>query len=157
MYPKKTQKLDRIGAPGDLLIFLIHLSQIIKKIEGDPLVKQIFWKVSQCWKKTENGGLWDFSASMLSQNSKNLSGTRWGIFSKSLTMPFSLARYCMLRGKKPFWSLQVNKKNTDEKPSLYSTLFLRKAPTKNVGKIFKYFSKVQFQAAVTTYLHEGVN
>ena len=40
-HPKKTQKLNRIGAPeGTLLDFLSILSKIVKKIGGAPLVKK---------------------------------------------------------------------------------------------------------------------
>ena len=70
-----------------------------------------FLKKSQNAKKTEMGTLRDFSTSILSQNSKKLKEDSLGenCFRKSLAMPkklkrgpFSLDRYCMLRGK-PFW------------------------------------------------------
>ena len=87
----KTQTLNRIGAPeGKLWDFLSILSQIIKKIEGGALlVKEIFWKVSQC-RKNKGGTLWDFSTSVLSENSKKLKERPFGgiFFSKkSLTEP----------------------------------------------------------------------
>ena len=65
-------------ARRDALRFFIHLSQMIKKLKGDTLksLKYFRKKVPQCRKKLEGG-----------------------------TGPFSLTRYCMLRGKKeePFW------------------------------------------------------
>ena len=63
------------------------------------------------------GSIWDFSTSILSQNSKKIAEGPFGEKnSKSRTMPkktergpFSIARYCMIRGKK-------------EKPSWFSSL-----------------------------------
>ena len=72
-----------------------------QKIEG-PLVKKFFGK-SQCRKKTEKGTRSDFLASIVAKHQK-IEGDTLGNFlnRKSLTMkggPFSLTRYCMLRGK----------------------------------------------------------
>ena len=58
-------------------------------------------------KKTERGTLWDFSTSILSQNSKKIEGDPLGKkFPKKVSQcrkkkggPFGLARYGMLRGK----------------------------------------------------------
>ena len=58
--------------------------------------------------KTERRDPWDFSTSILSQNIKKLEGDILGIFfSKKVSQcqkiekgPFSLSRYCMLRGKR---------------------------------------------------------
>ena len=36
-------------------------------------------------KKTERGTVWDFSTSILSQNSKKLKGSLWGIFSENVS------------------------------------------------------------------------
>ena len=83
---------------------------------GDPLMKkQDFWKKSHNAEKTERGTLWDFSTSILSQNSKkNWRGGRpfekkkfpekksRNAEKKLKGGPFGLVRYCMLRGK-PFW------------------------------------------------------
>ena len=76
--------------------------------------KYFFEKKSHSAEKLKGETLWDFSTSILSQNSKKIEGDPSGekIRKKSRTMPkktergpFSLARYCMLRGKKekPFW------------------------------------------------------
>ena len=61
-------------------------------------------------KKTERGILWVFSTYMPSQNIKKIEGGPFGEktnLKKSLTMrknlkggPFSLSRYCMLRGRR---------------------------------------------------------
>ena len=62
-------------------------------------------------KKLKGGTFWDFSTTILPHNIKKMIGDPLRIFfpEKSLTMPkklkggpFSLARYCMLRGKKNF-------------------------------------------------------
>ena len=67
------------------------LSQIIKKIEGGPLlVKFFFLKSLTMPKKLKGGTLWVFSTSVLSENSKKIEGgTLWEIFfsKKSLTEP----------------------------------------------------------------------
>ena len=50
------------------------------------------------------GTLWDFSTSILSQNSERIEGGLLGKnFPKRKKGPFGLVRYCMLRGK-PFWT-----------------------------------------------------
>ena len=67
-------------------------------------------KVPQCRKKLKGGRLWDFSTSIQSQNSEKIEGDPLGIFFRKKSQcrkkmkggPFSLVRYCMLRGK-PFW------------------------------------------------------
>ena len=63
-------------------------------------------KVSQCQKKLKWGTLWDFSTSILSQNSKKIEeGTLWEKnFPKKVSqcrkkLKGGLARYGMLRGK----------------------------------------------------------
>ena len=64
-HPKKTQKLNRIGAPeGTLLDFSSILSKIVKKIGGALFVKKILKKSlnaqkteSQCRKKSYVGTL----------------------------------------------------------------------------------------------------
>ena len=78
------------------------------------LWKIFFWKkVSQCRKKLKGRTLWDFSTSILLQNSKKLKGGpfRGEKFLKKVAQcrknlkgggPFGLVRYFMLRGK-PFW------------------------------------------------------
>ena len=113
-YPK-TLKLTRIGTlKGKTLSDLISVAKH-NKVEGGPVeVIKNFSKKSQNAEKTERGALWDFSTPILSQNVKKFGRGplvkkngkkvpqcrkywKWG--------PFSLARYCMLRGKqeKPFW------------------------------------------------------
>ena len=53
-HPKKTQKLNRIGAPeGTLLDFSSILSKIVKKLEGHFWWKKI-WKKSLNAQKTES-------------------------------------------------------------------------------------------------------
>ena len=67
---------------GDNLRFFIH-SVAIKKNEGGALlVKKFFMKKSLTMpKKLKGGTLWDFSTSVLSENSKKIEGgTLWGIF-----------------------------------------------------------------------------
>ena len=67
-------------------------------------------KKSHNAKKLKWRTLWDFSTSILLQNSKKLKGgIPWGkcFFLKKVAQcrkngPFGLVRYCMLRGK-PFW------------------------------------------------------
>ena len=73
----------------------------------------MFEKSLNAEKKLKGRTLWDFSTSILSQNSKKLKGALWVFFQKNLPIPkklkggppFSLARYYMLRGKKrkPIW------------------------------------------------------
>ena len=87
----KIQKLNRIGAPeGRLWNFSPILSQIIKKNwRGTFGEKNFLKKVSQC-RKNKRGTIWDFSTSVLSENSKkNWRGDPLGNFfsKKSLTEP----------------------------------------------------------------------
>ena len=80
-----------------------------KKTErGDPLGFFNIHSVAKLQKKLKGRTLWDFSTSILLQNSKKLKGAFRGeksFFEKSRTVPkngpFGLVRYCMLRGK-PF-------------------------------------------------------
>ena len=62
-------------------------------------------------KKLKGGTLWDFSTSILSQNSKKIEGDPLGekfspkkvaMAKKAKREPFGVVRYCMLLGK-PFW------------------------------------------------------
>ena len=90
----------------------INIHSIVVKYQkhcrADPLGKRKFEKkFSQC-QKNERGTVWVFSTSMLLQNIKNLKGDPLAEKNskRSLTMPnklkgepFSLSRYCMLRGK----------------------------------------------------------
>ena len=75
--------------------------------------KSFLKKISQCRKTLEEGPfLWDFSTYILSQTFKEIEDeTIWWkkiIWEKTRTVPkkiemgghFSLAQYCMLRGKK---------------------------------------------------------
>ena len=62
---------------GPLGFFNIHSVGKYQKIEEDPLVKKIRKEVQQCRKKTERGTLWEFSTSILSQNSEKLKRTLW--------------------------------------------------------------------------------
>ena len=83
----KTQKLNRIVAPeGTLWDFSSILSQIKKNwgrgIFGE---KNILKKVSQC-RKNWKGTLWDFSTSVLSENSKKIEGgTLLGFFFRKMS------------------------------------------------------------------------
>ena len=91
-------------------VFNIHSVAKHQKTEGEKFF--IFGKKYHNAKKTERGTLWDFSTSILSQNSKKLKEDplRKKNFPKiSLAvlkkLKGCLARYGMLRGKteKPFW------------------------------------------------------
>ena len=57
--------------------FNIHSVAKHQKIEG---VKFFYFreKISQCRKKLKGGTLWDFSTSILPQNSKKMKGALWG-------------------------------------------------------------------------------
>ena len=71
---RKTERVD------PLRFFNIHSVAKHEKIEEN---KNFHFreKISQCQKKTERGTLWDFFASILSQNiKKNAGGTLWGKF-----------------------------------------------------------------------------
>ena len=93
---------------GDFSGFL-NTHSVVKhqKLEGGKIF--IFGKNLTMPKKTDKGTLWDFSASILSQNSRKNEGGSFGeIFSEKKSHsaeknwkggPFGLARYCMLRGK----------------------------------------------------------
>ena len=92
------------GAPGFPTSILTQNS---KKIEGGKFL--FSGKNYTVPKKLKGGTLWDFPTSILMQNSKKIEeGTIKGekFSKKSLAVPkklkggpFSLARYCMLRGK----------------------------------------------------------
>ena len=80
---------------------------------GDHLMK--FFKISLTMpKKTRRARFWDFSNIHSEANYKKIEGALRGFFVKKMPHnaekklkggPFSLARYCMSRGKKekPFW------------------------------------------------------
>ena len=65
----KTQKLNRIGAP------IPFCRESSKKIEGGALFEK---KSLTMPKKLKGGTLWDFSTSVLSENSKKLKGGPFG-------------------------------------------------------------------------------
>ena len=81
---------------------------------GDPLMIFFEKKVPQCWKNLKGGRFGIFSIHSVTKLQKNWRGS-FGIFffekkcstmpKDSKVVPFSLARYCMLRGKKEklFW------------------------------------------------------
>ena len=98
-------------------------------VNWDYFYEKKFWKkISQCQKKLKGRPLWDFSTSILLQNSRKTEredplgffnhsvaklqknwrgGLSWWIFLKKVAQcrkngPFGLVRYCMLRGK-AFW------------------------------------------------------
>ena len=81
---------------GDTLKFFIHSVANHQKNEGGALlVKKNFLKESLTMpKKLKGGTLWDFSTSVLSENSKKLKGGPFGeiFFEKSLTEPKSTQR-----------------------------------------------------------------
>ena len=96
-YPKKTQKLSRIGAPGGRfeIFHPFHLSQIIKKMKGGgPFVKNVFDKKScKAERKLKGGKLKGKSCFPVKKSLAVTKRTKRGL-------PFCLSRYCMLRGKK---------------------------------------------------------
>ena len=68
---QKIQKFGRIGAPGGPFgFFNVHCCKN-QKLKRDPLSNKIFRKFCND-KKMKGGILWDFSTSILSQNSKKL-------------------------------------------------------------------------------------
>ena len=93
-YPKNQKVEPNWRTRGDTLRFFIHSVANHKKYGGALLVKKNFEKKSHNAEKTERGTLWDFSTSVLSENSKKLKGGPFGencfFFSKkSLTEPKS--------------------------------------------------------------------
>ena len=94
---------------GTLSHFSTSIDAKHQKIEGDPLVKKKFRKnVSQSRKKLKGDPLGFFNIRSIAKHQKT-EGDPSGklLFEKSLTMPkklkggpFSLSRYCMLRGKR---------------------------------------------------------
>ena len=95
---------------GTILDFLTAIVAKHQKIEGGPFGEKFFWeKISQCLKNPKGGHFGIFhhpfcrqtSKKLKEKNSKKKSQRR----KKLKGGPFSLARYCMLRGKqeKPFW------------------------------------------------------
>ena len=105
---KKSHNTEKLK--GDPLgVFNLHSVAKHQKSEGE-IFFLIFGKKSHKAEKKQKGGtLWDFSTSILSQNSKKNEGGPFGekVFPKKILQcrkklkggPFGLARYGMLRGK----------------------------------------------------------
>ena len=76
---------------GDTFRFFIHSVANHQKIERGALLvkKKYFEKKSHNAEKLKGGTLWDFSTSVLSENSKKIEGVLFGeiFFEKSLTEP----------------------------------------------------------------------
>ena len=82
-YRKNPKVEQKWRTRGDTLRFFIHSVANQKNWRKGTFGEKIFFwkKVSQCRKNWKAGTLWDFSTSVLSENSKKIEGvTLWGIF-----------------------------------------------------------------------------
>ena len=81
---KKSHNAEKLKG-GPLGFFNIHSVAKHQKIEGG----KFFFRKDSVPKKLKGGTLWDFPASILSQNSKKLKGGSFGefFFQKSLAVP----------------------------------------------------------------------
>ena len=95
-------------------------------MKGDTLVGKMFSEKSLTMpKKTERGTLWDFSTSILSQNSRKLKGDPSGkiVFQKNNAEKAEMGDPLVSLLVELFWSLQVYRKKTLTRSLGYSRLF----------------------------------